>query len=581
MALAAGLVATGAGIEITGHAGSDPEGTRLLVTATLGLPLLFALGALADRRGQSTGARLLLPLPGVAVLVAIWLLWRGWTGNAQLLRYAQFSIAFHLLAAFVPFVGKNEPNGFWQYNKALFIRFLTATLYTGVLYGGLAIALTAIDKLFGVNIKGEHYAALWMLFAFGFNPWFFLGGVPADIAALEKQTEYPNGLRVFTQYVLVPLVAIYVVILTLYLGKVLVTRQWPNGWIGYLVSSVATVGILAWLLVRPLEERPEYAWVKAYTRGFYIALIPAIVMLWLAIWKRVSQYGITERRYFLIVLSVWLAGIALYYTLTRSRNIRLIPSTLCAIALVTLVGPWGAYSVSQHNQTARLVAVLTRNELLVNGRLHASARDVTAEDRQTIGAGLLYLLKSHGPDAVTPFLADSLRMHFTRDTLRAQYSEDRNVRAIMLAVGLEYVDAHNPTPNEYFSFYAPPLQEPLVVEGYTHLVHLSLWRLRDSLKIADGAYLHLAPDSLGLRLSRDGTTVLTLSLRDVVDSAVAIHRRTVLQGQGPTPFQPLRAEATSGNFAALLIANQVAGYRNPKGAPRVTAIESDLLIRIK
>ena len=46
----------------------------------------------------------------------------------------------------------------------------------------------------------------------------------------------------------------------------------------------------------------EHRWVRTYTRGFYVALLPAIVMLWLAIGKRVAQYGITERRYFLIVL---------------------------------------------------------------------------------------------------------------------------------------------------------------------------------------------------------------------------------------------------------------------------------------
>lgn len=30
--------------------------------------------------------------------------------------------------------------------------------------------------------------------------------------------------------------------------------------------------------------------------GFSAALLPAVVMLWLAIDKRVAQYGITERR---------------------------------------------------------------------------------------------------------------------------------------------------------------------------------------------------------------------------------------------------------------------------------------------
>lgn len=70
-------------------------------------------------------------------------------------------------------------------------------------------------------------------------------------------------------------------------------------WSGWLVSSVAVIGLLSWLLIHPLEEREEYAWVKTYTRGFYIALLRAVVMLWLAIYKRVMEYGITKPRYFL------------------------------------------------------------------------------------------------------------------------------------------------------------------------------------------------------------------------------------------------------------------------------------------
>lgn len=62
------------------------------------------------------------------------------------------------------------------------------------------------------------------------------------------------------------------------------------------------IGLLSWLLIHSLgkrEEREEYAWVKTYTRGFYIALLPTVVMRLLAIYKRVMEYGITEPRCFL------------------------------------------------------------------------------------------------------------------------------------------------------------------------------------------------------------------------------------------------------------------------------------------
>ena len=47
--------------------------------------------------------------------------------------------------------------------------------------------------------------------------------------------------------------------------------------------------------------------------GFSSFLIPLIVVLFLAVWRRVSDYGITEPRYIAIVYGLWLvAMVALF-----------------------------------------------------------------------------------------------------------------------------------------------------------------------------------------------------------------------------------------------------------------------------
>ncbi|MCH7549944.1 MAG: DUF4153 domain-containing protein, partial [Candidatus Krumholzibacteriota bacterium] len=180
---------------------------------------------------------------------------------------------------------------------------------------GLAVALLAIDNLLGVHVRSEFYPQLWVVIAMIFNTWFFVGGIPGNIGALDGVAVYPRGLRVFAQYILVPLVIIYLGILAIYLGKVIVTRQWPSGWIGYLVSSVAVVGILAHLLVHPVRDESGSQWVRTYSRWYYVTMVPAIAMLLLAVGKRIDQYGVTEKRYLLAVLAVWLAGISVYFIL--------------------------------------------------------------------------------------------------------------------------------------------------------------------------------------------------------------------------------------------------------------------------
>jgi hypothetical protein len=574
LVLAAAFVAAYAAITMVNNSDWTPELTRALAAATLGFPLLFALTVLAERRARTNAARWALFGGGVVVLLAFWAAWPAWTDAIRALRYAQLSVAFHLLVAFLPYARSPEQRGFWQYNRALFLRFLTAGLYSAVLFVGLAIALLAVNKLLGVDVADEGYARLWIMIAFVFNTWFFVGGVPRDLAALDSYDEYPTGLRVFTQYVLVPIVAIYLLILTLYLGKVLVTRVWPSGWIGYLVSSVATVGILSWLLVHPLEERPEYAWVKTFTRGFYLAIMPAIIMLWLAIWKRVEQYGITERRYFLIVLSIWLGAIAVYYTLARSRSIKVIPASLAAVALLTFAGPWGAYQVSRASQLGRLRGLLARNALLANNALQPATHDVSFADRKEISSGLRYLLETHGAGTIAPWIGDSLKNAFRVGG--ADAAGEPRARAIMTALHLEYVTPWEGERDEYFSYYATGVGDPIAIAGFTQAMRIKFQAVRDTFRISGATYVRLGPDTLALRVERNGALLVELPLRALLERAEVYHRRNPSYSFPPGLLQ---AEAANGDVKVVVAFTELSGTRR-QGVLRLTGFDGELFVRL-
>src|ERR1041385_2447756 len=252
-----------------------------------------------------------------------------------------------------------------------------------------------------MKVPGETYFKLWAIMAFGFHPWFFLAGVPRSFAALDTLDDYPAGLKVFTQFVLMPLVAVYLVILTAYLGKIIITRTWPGGWIGYLVSSVSTVGVLALLLVHPIRERADSRWVNWYGRWWLVAFLRSLAMLLMAIGKRLEQYGVTEPRYFLLVLALWMLGLSLYYGVTASRNIKLIPLTLAAVAVLASAGPWGAYAISRRSQVGRFDRILRKNGM---GRAgdpgRAPGGAVSFEDRSEMSAILRYLSETRGAATV-------------------------------------------------------------------------------------------------------------------------------------------------------------------------------------
>jgi hypothetical protein len=453
--LGAALVAAAIGCVIADRSGRIPEPLEAaLAAATLGLALLTALALAAERAG-SRRLSLLLGAIGVAALVTVALAWPHWTQTVRIRRYAQLSIAFHLLVAFLPWWDGRQPNAFWQYNRTLFLRFLSAGLHSSVLYVGLAVALLALDKLFGIKVHGTAYARLWMLVAFVFNTWFFLGGVPSDLAGLEQRRDYPRALKVFSQFILIPIVAVYLAILSAYLVRVLVTGQWPSNWIGYLVSSVATVGILSILLVHPLRDEEGHRWVARYARWFYLALLPAVGMLLAAIGQRIGQYGVTEDRYFILVLALWLAAISVVFFMRPRTGVRWIPITLCALAFATLVGPLGAYGVSRRSQTTRLHLLLERTGVLVHGAIVPASAAIPFESRKELSGILTYLLDTHGAAPVRAVLGASMPVldgHAQSDgTTYAGQGAD--ARKVMTALGMVYVDRWEGTQAQSF-YYA-------------------------------------------------------------------------------------------------------------------------------
>ncbi|MCH9024805.1 MAG: DUF4153 domain-containing protein, partial [candidate division Zixibacteria bacterium] len=341
---------------------------KLGMVAALGLPLFTALAFYADKKLWDKSKNYGLQVIGLIFLVVYYLSIPGESEspNFHLQRFMLLNISFHFLVAFIPFIGGNQIRGFWQFNKSLFLRFLTAALYSAVLYIGLTIALAALDYLFGVDITWKSYMKLWIVIASIFQTWVFLAGVPVNLNALNDSQEYPKGLKVLAQYILLPLVALYFVILITYEFKIIIEWNLPKGWVSQLVLWFSVVGILSLLLLHPLRERTESKWIKVFSKWFFRMLLPLLGMLFFAIWVRISDYGITENRYYVLAMAIGLSFVVLYFIFSKAKDIRIIPMVVFAIAILSAFGPWGAFAVSKASQQNRMEAILIENEVLVD-----------------------------------------------------------------------------------------------------------------------------------------------------------------------------------------------------------------------
>ncbi len=549
---------------------------RLLAAASLGLPLFTAITIFGERL-RALAARAAVALGGLAVLAAVYVSWERWAEPVQLARYIQLSAAFHLLVAFLPFVRRRRPTAFWQYNRLLLQRFVLAGVSSGTLFLGLALALAALNKLFGVDLPRLAYFRVWMLCGFVFNTWFFLGGVPRDLDALEQSSDYPVVLRVFAQYTLVPLVVVYLVMLTLYFGKVVVSWDWPSGWIGYLVSGVATAGILALLLVHPLAERTDQRWVATFARDFWLGMLPAVVMLWLAVYQRVHQYGFTEPRYFLLVLSLWLGAAAAYFGVTRSRKIQVIPASLGVLALATIAGPWGAFAVARRSQVDRVREVLTAGGVLAGGHVRRAAADLGPAERRALSGAVRYLVATHGSRSLTPLLGDSFTARVIVPADRASTSPDDRARAIVAALGVSYV-AKEESPGAAGTWFAYTAEDEAVpIAGYDLL--LAIRRVPPAAGRDGRPAAVLVRAARSVRVLRSGTVLLDLPLDSVLRRARAATAARPATAASTLPAALFRVEGSASGIRGVVQLRSISGYETP-GGPDIRNVDGVVLLKM-
>jgi hypothetical protein len=385
---------------------------NILAAALIGIPFLLAVALFAETRKWSRLRNLGAQSFGVILLAAYALSIPSALIGAplfHLFRFQMLLVAVLFLVTVAPYIGRFTTKGFWHFNKTLFFRLLIAALFSQVLYAGLAIALAALQNLFGLDVPGRRYFQLWILVTGVFGIWFFLSGVPDDVESLETSTDYPGSIKVFAQYILLPVVFVYFVILYAYLGKILIEWNWPRGWVSGLILGFSSTGLATLLLLYPIRERSENVWIRVAWRWFFVVIIPLIVVLFLAIGRRISDYGITEPRYIAIVYGIWLVAMVAYFTLSKTRNIRVISGSLCVFALLISFGPWGAFQVSQKSQIARLKGLLVRDSILVNNTVQKAPQSVSAEDRGQISALVDYLHSVHGYDGIQPWFSESLK----------------------------------------------------------------------------------------------------------------------------------------------------------------------------
>ena len=357
----------------------------------------------------------------------------------------------------------------WHFNRLAWFGCAFGVLAGVVLGGGLSGAFAALDALFGLNVPGELYGDVWTLSLALLAPWLALAGIPRSFDAPEATTEQPlvpRPIAFLASYILIPLAVGYFAILYAFMVKIAVFWELPKGEVAILIMGYAGFGVAAHLIAYPLRETGPWH-VRKFHRWFYPALIVPAGLLALAIGVRVEAYGITEDRYLVMAFAAWLLLLAPFMTLLPRTGLKVAPLSLAVLLALGSFGPWGAEDLSRSSQMGRLMEILTRTDILKDGRIAPTEDRVPQEDEVQISSIVNYLRRSGKYQDMAPWFEGS----------ELDFAANPQAQEIVEAMGLVYQLYENALPG--FHFYAQQNANLASIEGFERIGQVNLYAYGD------------------------------------------------------------------------------------------------------
>ena len=310
------------------------------------LVLMFCLHRAAKKDGRFKGLLTALYFASYFLWIPVLLWYREPSSGIVIPTYI---ISFLLLLIGTE---RQDDKTYAQNILQTLLKGITAGIICAVLAGVIAAIIGSVDFLFIPDGLHER----WYLY-----PSAFCGMVIFPLLCClflmdgKPQTQPSRFLTILVDGILSPGILIYTVILYLYILRILIRWELPDGGVAYMVGSYISVALVCRLLQEVLEKR-HFDW---FYRCFPAIAAAPLILLWVGIARRIGEYGLTEARFFLILTAALLTLFTGMLIFPKSRSFQRMTALLAlGLALFSFIPGIRARDFGLYSQQARLARVL-------------------------------------------------------------------------------------------------------------------------------------------------------------------------------------------------------------------------------
>ena len=382
------------------------EVLKLIFLMILCIPLTAALELIREKYFSGKNKWIIRALNAVIAIVFIvfyrfYYLYEvgkeAFFGNSE--KLLATGIIFFLFFLLAPIIGKKDEEE--KYFQSVIVDKAVTVLFSVVLFLGLTVVFLTVDGLSLIKLEGKIYVETWLFVVFVFAMIFFASKLKKVDENLEEY-EIHKVFKFLIYFIIIPLITIYTGILYIYFGKMLITRSWPQGLVSHLILWYTIFSLFIMIMVTPMTKKDPVA--KVFKKYFPFASIPLLALSIVSISKRISQYGVTELRYFIVLLGIWLI-FCMVSSIFKAR-LSVILISLIAVVYISVFSPVNNRRITIMSQNKRLERILIKHGLLKDGKLVKNS-GLNENQKYEITDVLNYILgirdKKEGIENVQPF----------------------------------------------------------------------------------------------------------------------------------------------------------------------------------
>lgn len=262
-------------------------------------------------------------------------------GDAAVVRRAALGTALVIACFFVPADRGNAWHFAWSQfcNLAAAVLVGLACIFATMMIYGTVRALFEVDCenfiSYGVTLGGLTLPALMIL-----------GRTVTQVQNNEdavdfRLTSFGSG---FFLYFLLPITVVYMAVLYVYGLDILFRWSLPKGVVtGVGTGLCAAVLVLLFFLEGVRRSNPTNTTVPKVLKWLPWLTLPVVLLMSVAIGYRISQYGFTAPRLYVLTFNIWCWAVFILLGLKENRNYGRVAQSFAIVFVATSILPWANF----------------------------------------------------------------------------------------------------------------------------------------------------------------------------------------------------------------------------------------------